>query len=119
MIKKKKKSSANTYSNTNTTKKSQSSSVIFDEKIDVEIENKRCQRYGFHQYQNITTTTNNNSTVTVAQRRRIFWGTLIADDSWNAIATQAIESYGIFHTAAFVESIQSDTNVSQTILAIL
>ena len=102
--KKKKKSGADTYSNTNTTKNSQSSSVIFDEEIDVEIENKRCQRYGFHQYQNITTTTNNNSTVTVAQRRRIFWGTLIADDSWNAIATQAIESYGIFHTAAFVES---------------
>jgi hypothetical protein len=42
--------------------------------------------------------------------RRIFWGSLVADDSWHIILLQAAESYNLFHTVAFVES-----NTTQTL----
>ena len=65
--------------------------LVFDEAIDIVTERSRCERY-------------NLTLPLLPKRRRIFWGSLIADDSWHAIAMIAMESYGIFHTAAFVES---------------
>ena len=36
--------------------------------------------------------------------RRIFFGTMIADDNWEVFRMHAIEVYGIYHVAVFVES---------------
>ncbi|KAL7528565.1 hypothetical protein ACHAWF_002608 [Thalassiosira exigua] len=44
-------------------------------------------------------------------RRRIFYGSLIADDSWDAISITALENYGIFHSVAFVESNRTQMKV--------
>jgi len=94
---------------------------IYDDIIDHDdVERARCARYKLDytlpsssqhsnnstssSSSNFTTTNNNNNTQRNKQRRRIFWGAMIADDSWHTIATQAMETYGIFHTVAFVES---------------
>ena len=64
----------------------------FDEEIvDVQAETERCARYGFKY----------NSKQT--HRRRIFFGSNIADDSWHMIGNHAAEAYGLYHTAVFVE----------------
>lgn len=55
-------------------------------------ETERCQRYGF-QY---------DSSREI--RRRLFWGSLIADDSWHSILPHAAEAHGVYHTVAFIES---------------
>ncbi len=65
---------------------------IPDDVIDIPTEQQRCQRHGLEYATNRTT------------RRRIFWGSLLADDSWHAIGSVALETYGIFHLAVFVES---------------
>lgn len=72
---------------------------IPDSIIDHDVERARCTRY------KLNYTPNNNN-----KRRRIFWGANIADDSWNVISVQALETYGIFHTAAFVESNRTMAN---------
>jgi hypothetical protein len=72
-------------------KAAQTPRPIDDDILNEQIEAERCKRYNL-QYTNRK------------ERRRIFWGALIADDSWHAISTIAIETHGIFHTAAFVES---------------
>ncbi|KAL3804038.1 hypothetical protein HJC23_006429 [Cyclotella cryptica] len=64
---------------------------IADSPIDHTFEQQRCTRYG------LTYTPR-------TARRRIFWGASIADDTWHIIAAQALETYGLFHTVAFVES---------------
>jgi len=64
---------------------------IPDDVINITMEQQRCRRHGL-QYGNRTT------------RRRIFWGSLLADDSWHAIGSVALETYGIFDLAVFVES---------------
>lgn len=74
-------------------KHAQTPRPVFDEAIHHEVERARCARYKL----SYTPTTNK-------QRRRIFWGANIADDSWHAIASQAIETHGVFHSVAFVES---------------
>jgi hypothetical protein len=63
-----------------------------DEIIDIAAESERCKRYGFEY----------NSTQKT--RRRIFFGSLIADDSWHAILAHAAEVHGLYHTVSFVES---------------
>mmetsp|Transcript_10235 Transcript_10235/g.22765 ORF Transcript_10235/g.22765 Transcript_10235/m.22765 type:complete len:441 (-) Transcript_10235:228-1550(-) len=64
---------------------------ILDEPLDEQIEAERCKRY--------------NLNYTGRQiRRRVFYGSLIADDSWHPISISALENYGIFHSASFVES---------------
>jgi hypothetical protein len=69
----------------------------YDEPIqDMEAEHTRCRRYGFDYYTNVTERRRT--------RRRVFWGGLIADDSWHTIAAHAAETYGLYHTVAFVES---------------
>ena len=64
---------------------------IPDASINHTQESQRCNRYGL--------TYTPSST-----RRKIYWGASIADDTWHIIATQAIETYGLFDTVAFVES---------------
>jgi len=66
----------------------------------VEEERRRCARYGFDY----------NETAIGKKRRRIFWGSNIADDSWHAIGTHAAEAYGLYHTVALIES-----NTTQTL----
>jgi len=65
--------------------------LLEDEVIDVTKERERCKRYGFD-YDNRTT------------RRRVFMGSLIAEDSWWPLYAIATEGYGIYHTVAFVEA---------------
>jgi len=55
-------------------------------------EERRCKRYGW------------TFDPLIKRRRRIFFGSNIADDSWHAIVAHAMESYGLYHTLAFVES---------------
>ena len=54
-------------------------------------ERERCHRYGFEYTPGRT-------------RRRIFFGSLIADDSWHTILAHAIEVKDLYHTVALVES---------------
>lgn len=63
-----------------------------DEAIIPEIEKARCERYGMPYDPSRKT------------RRRIFMGGLIADDSWHMIGAMAMEAYGIWTHAAFIES---------------
>lgn len=56
-----------------------------------EQEAERCERYGF-------------TLSSPLKRRRIFWGSLIADDSWHVLGLASMEYYGMFDTIAFVES---------------
>jgi hypothetical protein len=58
-------------------------------------EKKRCERYGF---------TLPRSHRRDSNRRRIFWGSLIADDSWHVLGLASMEYFGLFDTIAFVES---------------
>ena len=63
-----------------------------DTEEDIATEKSRCARYGYD-YNPI-----------IKKRRRIFMGSLIADDSWHVIAAHAVEAYGLYHTVALVES---------------
>jgi hypothetical protein len=36
--------------------------------------------------------------------RRIFFGTLVADENWDVFRMHAIEIYGIYHVAVFIEA---------------
>ncbi len=85
---------------------------------DIQKETERCQRYGFQYNGNVSMTTTTEpgkpgkpgkTETSTRKRRRIFWGSLIADDSWHAIAAHIGESYGLYHTVAFIES-----NTTQT-----
>ena len=58
-------------------------------------EQERCRRYGWRY---VPTVLSNG------KRRRIFFGSLIADDSWHVIAIHAAEAYGLYDTVAFIES---------------
>ena len=62
-----------------------------DVPLDADKEGERCKRYGY-EYKGRKT------------RRRIYYGGLIADDSWHAVLTHAIEAHGLYHTVSFVES---------------
>jgi len=78
----------------------------FDEVIyNHTMEYERCQRYGLAYTPQLLPGKGNP-----ARRRRIFFGSLIADDSWHAIGAHAAEVYGLYHTAVFIES-----NMTQTL----
>lgn len=77
-------------------KEAQMHRQIFDEELNATYEAERCQKYDFN-YTGRTT------------RRRVFYGSLIADDSWATIAISALEHYGILNTVAFVESNRTQT----------
>eukprot|EP00553_Chaetoceros_curvisetus_P005922 CAMPEP_0204618206 /NCGR_PEP_ID=MMETSP0717-20131115/4938_1 /ASSEMBLY_ACC=CAM_ASM_000666 /TAXON_ID=230516 /ORGANISM="Chaetoceros curvisetus" /LENGTH=463 /DNA_ID=CAMNT_0051631897 /DNA_START=24 /DNA_END=1415 /DNA_ORIENTATION=+ len=67
-----------------------------DSSIQISVEKERCEKFNkvFHYIDEQNRT----------QRRRIFAGGLIADDSWHVIGAHALESYGIFHSITFFES---------------
>jgi hypothetical protein len=77
---------------------------VWDEDVHPEIELERCGRYYsysnrkkfFAQYK-------------ARKRRRLFLGSLIADDSWHALGALAIETYGVYTAVAFVESNRTQT----------
>lgn len=68
-----------------------SNSTIENDDEEESVLQARCQRYGFRLSQPLL-------------RRRIFWGSLIADDSWHVLAMAAMEYRDLLHTAVFVES---------------
>ncbi len=70
---------------------------------DVEIETQRCARYGYE------------FNPSIKKRRRIFMGSLIADDTWHVIASHAVEAYGLYHTVAFIESNTTQTKTKRQI----
>ncbi|KAI2502662.1 hypothetical protein MHU86_11787 [Fragilaria crotonensis] len=59
-------------------------------RIDDETAEARCDRYDLKPYD--------------GHPRRIFFGTMIADDHWETMLIHAIEVYDIYHVAVFVES---------------
>jgi cytoskeletal protein RodZ len=63
-----------------------------DHDVDLEAEKKRCERYGFEWDSKRTT------------RRRIFWGSLIANDSFRVLQAVGTEGRNLFHSVSFVES---------------
>jgi hypothetical protein len=72
--------------------------TVFDAEINLTIEEERCARYGWKIRYPPT-------------RRRIFRGSLVADDSWHALAIVAMEGFGVYHHVAFVESNRTQTYV--------
>lgn len=72
-----------------------SSMKVRDEEINLEVEAQRCQRYNF----NLATHTNHTF-----RRRRIFYGSLVAQDSWHTLAFNAMEAFGVYHVMALVEN---------------
>ena len=64
---------------------------VWDEAINVTEEKERCARYGF-QYDGRST------------RRRVFLGSLLADDTWHPLQAVAAEGYGIYDTVSYIES---------------
>jgi hypothetical protein len=64
---------------------------IYDKVDSFEDEAARCKQYGF-------------AYTPGTQRRRIFFGALVADDSKDVIQVHATETYGIYHTIAMLES---------------
>ncbi|KAL7532010.1 hypothetical protein ACHAXR_004372 [Thalassiosira sp. AJA248-18] len=74
-------------------------SILNDGEIDTEEEKKRCERYNLG-YTNES----------LSQRRRLFLGSLVADDSMEVLQAISTETYNIFHTVSFIES-----NVTQNL----
>ena len=71
-------------------------------------ETRRCRKYFSYENYNKSFIGYNPSQ---KQRRRLFLGSLIADDSWHALGALAMESYGIYTAVAFVESNRTQTGV--------
>lgn len=65
--------------------------LLDDDAVIPSIEAARCASYNFP-YTNRTT------------RRRLFLGTLLADDSFEVLTAVSTEIYNIFHTVSFIES---------------
>lgn len=63
---------------------------IPDEQVDSSTEKARCTRFSLKYNLNRT------------NRRRIFAGSLLADDSWHALGASALESFGIYHSLTFL-----------------
>ena len=75
----------------NTTNKNQTTTI--QKKNATTIEAARCHAYGFRSYRNPR-----------RRRRRLFFGAMLADDSWEVITVVGTEMWNLFHTVAFVES---------------
>lgn len=78
---------------------------VWDEELVPALEERRCNRYFLYEHYG----DNNATTYTGRKRRRIFMGSLIADDSWHTLATIAVETYGIYTAVAYVESNRTQT----------
>ena len=59
----------------------------------------RCRRYGW-EYRD-TSRNDDGGDGSRGRKRRLFFGSLIADDSWHAILAHAAETKGLYHTAVF------------------
>jgi len=68
--------------------------LLDDSDINVEVEKKRCASYNFG-FPNATMP---------LRRRRLFYGSLISDDSAEVIKATSMEQYNIFHTVSLIES---------------
>jgi len=79
-------------------KEAQTPRSIPDDAIDPVVEEARCNRYNL-KYSGRK------------ERRRIFYGSNIADDSWHIITIHALEFYGIFHTVVFSESNRTQMHI--------
>ena len=86
---------------------------VWDEEVRPEIEAERCGRY--FSYSNGTKSFAGYDAGRVRRRRRVFLGSLIADDSWHALAALAIETYGIYAAVAFVESNRTQTGIPRAL----
>ena len=71
--------------------------LLDDAEIIPEIERERCERYGLAY------------DPTRTERRRIFYGATLADDSFFLLQTVATEGYNLYHTVSFVESNMTHT----------
>jgi hypothetical protein len=80
---------------------------VWDEDVRSEVEAERCGRY--FSYYNRTKFFARYDAAGGRRRRRVFLGSLIADDSWHALAALAIETYGVYAAVAFVESNRTQT----------
>ena len=65
--------------------------LLNDEAVNPEREKERCEKYNFG-YDGRT------------ERRRLFLGALIADDSMDVLKAVGLEMYNMFHTVSFIES---------------
>lgn len=74
------------------------------EGLDDQYEKERCSKYFSWENQQ-----KNRTDYKARRRRRVFLGSLIADDSWHAIGAIAMEVYGIYTAAVFVESNRTQT----------
>ena len=79
---------------------------VWDTELVPEVEKERCDRYFVYQNYHSNTTTYEGR-----KRRRVFMGSLIADDSWHTLATIAMETYGVYTAVAFVESNRTQTGI--------
>ncbi|KAL7550649.1 hypothetical protein ACHAWF_013862 [Thalassiosira exigua] len=80
---------------------------VWDAEIDPEYEAERCRRY--FSYTNGRKHFRGN--YKGRKRRRLFLGSLVADDSWHALGAIAMESYGIYTAVALVEGNRTQTGV--------
>lgn len=80
--------------------------TIEDDPFNPNYEQHRCTKYfSYENYNKSFIGYNPNQN----QRRKLFLGSLIADDSWHALGALAMESYGIYTAVAFVESNRTQT----------
>ncbi|CAB9513437.1 expressed unknown protein [Seminavis robusta] len=96
--------------------KPQSFFQAFQDKIDHANLEERCQRYGFSMHPPSTTQKHNQSynhnhtnVTQPAAQRRIFYGSLIADENWELLDIVATEAYQVFAGVVFVESNRTQT----------
>ena len=79
--------------------------------LDPNVEAARCRKYfsyhdGQYTYYNYTGR---------RRRRRLFLGSLIADDSWHALGAMALEVHGVYEAVAFVESNRTQTGAPRAL----
>ena len=77
---------------------------VWDDELDSDIETERCRKYFSY-----TDGVKHFSDYKGRKRRRLFLGSLIADDSWHALGALAMETYGVYTAVAFVESNRTQT----------
>ncbi|KAL3785950.1 hypothetical protein ACHAWO_001456 [Cyclotella atomus] len=80
---------------------------IPDEAFNPIYEQQRCVKY--FSYENYNKSFLSYDPTILHKRRRLFLGSLIADDSWHALGALAMESYGIYEAVVFVESNRTQT----------
>ncbi|KAL7469198.1 hypothetical protein ACHAXS_009455, partial [Conticribra weissflogii] len=80
---------------------------VWDDEIDPVTEADRCRKYFPDSRQDSEPYRAN------VKRRRVFLGSLIADDSWHTLGAIAMETYGIYASVVFVESNRTQTGAAR------